>query len=63
MSADYYDTLGVARDASTDEIRKAYRRMARKYHPDRNPDDPDAEDKFKEVREAHDVLKDEQKRA
>ena len=60
---DYYGTLGVERDASKEDIRKAYRKLAMKYHPDRNPGDKQAEQKFKEINEAHDVLKDEQKRA
>ncbi len=60
---DYYATLGVARDASSDDIRKAYRKLAMQYHPDRNPGDASAEAKFKEINEANDVLKDEQKRA
>ncbi|MCX7383093.1 MAG: molecular chaperone DnaJ [Alphaproteobacteria bacterium] len=59
---DYYATLGVARDASNDDIRKAYRKLAMQFHPDRNPGDAAAEAKFKEINEANDVLKDEQKR-
>lgn len=59
---DYYETLGVSRDASPDDIRKAYRRLARKYHPDLNPGDKAAEDKFKSVSEANDILGDEKKR-
>jgi len=60
---DYYATLGVAKDASAEEIKKAYRKLAMKYHPDRNPGDKKAEAKFKEVNEAYDVLKDAEKRA
>ncbi|MEX2524187.1 MAG: molecular chaperone DnaJ [Gammaproteobacteria bacterium] len=60
---DYYDVLGVSRNASDSEIKKAYRRLAMKYHPDRNPDDQDAVDKFKEVQTAYDVLSDERKRS
>src|SRR5690606_35549926 len=60
---DYYKVLGVGRDASADEIKKAYRKLALQYHPDRNPDDKSAEDKFKEVNEAHQVLSDPEKRA
>jgi molecular chaperone DnaJ len=60
---DYYTTLGVARDASSDDLKKAYRKLAMMHHPDRNPGDHKAEAKFKEVNEAYDVLKDEQKRA
>lgn len=60
---DYYEVLGVDRDASEDEIKKAYRKMAMQYHPDRNKDDPNAEQKFKEAAEAYDVLKDSEKRA
>jgi len=59
---DYYNTLGVAKDAKADDIKKAYRRLARKFHPDVNPNDKAAEDKFKEVQEAYDVLSDEKKR-
>jgi molecular chaperone DnaJ len=59
---DYYEILGLGRDASQDEIKKAYRILARKYHPDVNPEDKRAEDKFKEVKEAYDVLNDPQKR-
>ena len=60
---DYYKVLDVARTASEAEIKKAYRRLAMKYHPDRNPNDHEAEDKFKEAKEAYEVLCDEQKRA
>lgn len=60
---DYYEVLGVKRDASADEIKKAYRRIAMKHHPDRNPDDKASEDKFKEAAEANEILGDEQKRA
>jgi molecular chaperone DnaJ len=60
---DYYEVLGVGRDASDQEIKGAYRKLALKYHPDRNPDDPNAEDKFKEASEAYSVLSDPQKRA
>lgn len=60
---DYYEVLGVARDAGEGEIKKAYRRVAMKYHPDRNPDDPDAEGKFKEATEAYEILSDSSKRS
>jgi len=59
---DHYEVLGVSRTASTDEIKRAYRRLAKKYHPDRNPDDASAERKFKEVQHAYDILKDPGKR-
>src|SRR5271169_4342780 len=59
---DYYATLGVKKTASTEDIRKAYRKLARKYHPDVNPGDKSAEEKFKEVSEANEVLSDPEKR-
>ncbi len=59
---DFYTTLGVAKDASADDLKKAYRKLAMQYHPDRNPGDASAEAKFKEVSEAYDILKDDQKR-
>jgi molecular chaperone DnaJ len=59
---DYYEVLGVSKDTDPKDIKKAYRRVAMKYHPDRNPDDPDADDKFKEATEAYDVLMDAEKR-
>lgn len=63
MSKDFYQTLGVEKTASADELKKAYRKLAMKYHPDQNKDNPEAEAKFKELNEAYDILKDEQKRA
>ena len=60
---DYYEVLGVSRNATETEIKKAYRRMAMKYHPDRNPDDQQAEEQFKEVQESYDVLSNERKRS
>src|SRR5688572_17622339 len=59
---DYYQTLGVKKDSKADEIKKSYRRLARKYHPDVNPNDKASEEKFKEVQEAYDILSDEKKR-
>ena len=60
---DYYDILGVARNASKDDLKKAYRKLAMKYHPDRNTDDPSAADKFKEASEAYEILSDDSKRS
>jgi molecular chaperone DnaJ len=60
---DYYEVLGVGRDASEEEVKRAYRKLAVKFHPDKNPDDPHAEEKFKELGEAYDVLMDSDKRA
>jgi DnaJ-class molecular chaperone len=60
---DYYEVLGVARDASPDAVKKAYRKLARQYHPDVNPGDKTAEKNFKEVQQAYDVLSDQEKRA
>lgn len=63
MKQDYYDILGISKGASADEIKKAYRKMALKYHPDKNPDDKDAEDKFKKAAEAYEVLSNPEKKA
>lgn len=60
---DYYSVLGISKNATQEEIKKAYRNLAFKYHPDRNPDNKDAEEKFKKISEAYDVLGDEKKRA
>ncbi|THB64612.1 MAG: molecular chaperone DnaJ [Desulfovibrio sp.] len=60
---DYYDVLGVGREAGEDEIKRSYRKLAMQFHPDRNPDDPDAEQNFKEAAEAYEVLRDPNKRA
>ena len=60
---DYYEVLGVARDAAEADIKKAYRRLAMKHHPDRNPGNPEAEAHFKEAKEAYEVLSDKDKRA
>src|SRR6201994_3234374 len=62
MAQDYYEILGVDRKADTEEIRKTYRRLARKHHPDLNPGDKSAEERFKKVQEAYDVLSDDEKR-
>ena len=62
MTQDYYQILGIPRAASQAEIQKAYRKLARKFHPDMNPDDKSAKEKFKKIQEAYDVLNDPQKR-
>ena len=61
--ADYYETLGVSKSASKDEIKSAYRKLAMKYHPDRNPGDKSAEMKFKEASDAYQILSDPEKRS
>ena len=63
MSKDYYDMLGVTREAGDDEIKKAFRQKAKQYHPDANPDNPAAEARFKEINEAYEVLSDQEKRS
>ena len=60
---DYYEVLGIQKGASEEEIKKAYKKLARKYHPDMNPGDKEAEEKFKEVNEANEVLSDPEKKA
>ena len=55
---DYYEVLGINRNASADEIKSAFRKLSKKYHPDLNPDDPTAEEKFKEINEAYQILSD-----
>ena len=62
LEKDYYATLGVTKDATADEIKKAYRKLARKHHPDANKSDPKSEETFKEISEAYDVLSDDGKR-
>ena len=59
---DYYEVLGVSRNASAQELKKAFKKLAMKYHPDRNPDDSQAAEKFKELSEAYEILSDDQKR-
>ena len=59
---DYYQNLGVSRNANAEEIKKAYRSLALEYHPDRNPNDPTAEEKFKEISHAYEILGDDEKR-
>ncbi|RYY45053.1 MAG: molecular chaperone DnaJ, partial [Chitinophagaceae bacterium] len=63
MKRDYYEVLGVSKGASADEIKKAYRKVAMQYHPDRNPGDKASEEKFKEAAEAYEVLNDADKKA
>ena len=63
MPEDYYDLLEIDRDAQPSELKKAYRKQAMKYHPDRNADNPEAEERFKAVSQAYEVLSDENKRA
>ena len=63
MARDYYDILGLSKSASDSEIKSSYRKLAMKYHPDRNPGDKKAEDKFREIAESYEILKDPQKKA
>ena len=63
MARDYYEILGVSKNASDEEIKSAYRKQAMKYHPDRNPNDKEAEKKFREITESYEVLKDSEKRS
>ena len=62
MAKDYYKTLGLDKSASKEDIKRAYRKLARKYHPDVNPDEPKTGEKFKEINEAHGILSDDKKR-
>jgi len=62
LEKDYYKVLGVPKDAATAEIKKAYRKLARQFHPDANKGDPKAEERFKEISEAYDVLADDKRR-
>ena len=63
MARDYYEILGLSKSASDSEIKSSYRKLAMKYHPDRNPGDKKAEEKFKEISESYEILKDPQKKA
>ena len=63
MARDYYDILGLSKSASDSEIKSSYRKLAMKYHPDRNPGDKKAEEKFKEISESYEILKDPQKKS